>query len=59
MLSWIFGAIDTDQMLPAAGYGYGLMLQGAATRSGRERIAKKVSVFERAMTRRTRRALAA
>lgn len=59
MLSWIFGAIDTDQMLPAVGYGYGLMLQGAATRSGRERIAKKVSVFEKAMTRRTRRALAA
>ena len=59
MLSWIFGAIDTDQMLPAAGFGYGLMLQGAATKTGRERIARKTAVFEKAMTRRTRRALAA
>ncbi len=59
MLSWIFGAIATEQMLPAAGYGYGLMLQGAATRSGRERIAKKTASFEKAMTRRTRRAIAA
>lgn len=59
MLSWIFGAIDTDQMLPAAGYGYGLMLQGAATRAGRERIAKKVASYEKTLTRRTRRAIAA
>lgn len=59
MLSWIFGAIDTDQMLPGAGYGYGLMLQGAATKAGRERIAKKTASFEKALTRRSRRALAA
>ncbi len=60
MLSWIFGAIDTAQMLPAAGCGYGLMLQGAATCArGARRIAKKIASYEKTMTRRTRRAVAA
>jgi AcrR family transcriptional regulator len=59
MLSWIFGAIESDQMLPAAGYGYGLMLQGAATKAGRERIDKKIASYQKLLTRRPRRAAAA
>lgn len=59
MLSWIVGAIDTDQMLPAAGYGYALKLNGAATKAGRERIGKKIASYQRLLTRRPRRAAAA
>jgi AcrR family transcriptional regulator len=59
MFSWTMGAIDTDQVLPAAGYGYALKLQGAATRAGRERTGKKIVSYQRLMTRRTRSAVAA
>lgn len=59
MLSWIMGAIETDQMLPAAGYGYALKLQGAATKAGRERLMKKVVSYQKFLTRVQRRAAAA
>ncbi len=51
MLSWIMGAIDTDQMLPAAGYGYALKLQGAATKKARPRLAKKVAAYQKFLNR--------
>jgi len=59
MLSWIMGAIETEQMLAAAGYGYALKLQGAATKSGRERLMKKVLFYQKFLTRSQRRAAAA
>lgn len=57
MLSWVMDGIATEHMLPVAGYGYALMLQGAATKSGRERLSKKIASFQRALTK-TRRAAA-
>lgn len=58
MLSWVMEAIDTDDMLPAAGYGYALKLQGAATKSGRERLSKKVAAYQKSLTKAQRRAAA-
>ena len=58
MLSWVMEAIETDDMLPAAGYGYALKLQGAATKTGRERLSKKVAAYQKSLTRAQRRAAA-
>lgn len=47
MLAWVMGQIDSEDMVPAAGFGYALKLQGAATASGRERLAKKVASYQK------------
>jgi AcrR family transcriptional regulator len=59
MLGWVVGAIDTNQMLPAAGYGYALKLKGAATKAGRERLSKKIATYQKFLSRIHRRAAAA
>jgi AcrR family transcriptional regulator len=59
MLSWVMGGLATNEMLPAAGYAYALALQGAATKSGRERLAKKVTLYQKQHARSQRRAAAA
>jgi hypothetical protein len=51
MLSWVMGAIDASQMLPAAGYAYSLLLQGAATKSGHERLARKITSYQKLLKR--------
>ncbi|MCC6920579.1 MAG: TetR/AcrR family transcriptional regulator [Alphaproteobacteria bacterium] len=47
MLAWVMGGIESEDMVAAAGLGYALKLQGAATASGRERLAKKVSAYQK------------
>jgi len=47
MLAWVMGQIESEDMVPSAGYGYALKLQGAATASGRERLAKKVISYQK------------
>jgi AcrR family transcriptional regulator len=59
MLSWVMDGIQTEHMLPAAGYGYALMLQGAATKTGRERLSKKIATYHKSLARTQRRAAAA
>ena len=58
MLAWVMGGIATNEMLPTAGYAYALALQGAATRSGRERLQKKVVAYQKQLLRNHRRAAA-
>jgi AcrR family transcriptional regulator len=59
MLSWVMGGLTTNEMLPAAGYAYALALQGAATKNGRERLSKKVALYQKQLARTQRRAAAA
>lgn len=54
MLAWVMGGIETKEMLAAAGYAYALALQGAATRSGRERIQKKIAIYQKQLARQQR-----
>jgi AcrR family transcriptional regulator len=54
MLSWVMGGIATGEMLAAAGYAYALALQGAATKHGRERLQKKIAVYQKHLTRQRR-----
>jgi AcrR family transcriptional regulator len=42
MLNWVLGALSTDELEPAAAYGYALALGGAATPPWRERLAARV-----------------
>jgi AcrR family transcriptional regulator len=42
MLNWVLGALSTDELEPAAAYGYALALGGAATPAWRERLATRV-----------------
>ncbi len=58
MLGWVVGAIETDQMLPAAGFGYALKLRGAATKTGRERLSKKIATYQKFLSRVQKRAAA-
>jgi len=51
MLAWVMDALETDQMLAAAGFGYAIALQGAATPAGRERIAKKTAMYQKMLAR--------
>jgi AcrR family transcriptional regulator len=54
MLSWVMGGTRTDEMLPAAGYAYALVLKGAATRSGQERLQRKISAYQKQLGRHRR-----
>lgn len=47
MLSWVIGGLTTSGVMPAAGFAYALALQGAATKTGRERLAKKVASYQK------------
>lgn len=58
MLAWVMDGIATSEMLPTAGYAYALTLQGAATKSGRERLSKKIATYQKQLTRSQRRAAA-
>ncbi len=55
MLAWVMGQIESDDMVSAAGFGYALKLQGAATEAGRERLAKKVSSYQKMLVKSARR----
>jgi AcrR family transcriptional regulator len=55
MLAWVMGGIESDDMVPAAGFGYALKLQGAATPSGSERLAKKVVSYQKVLAKSSRR----
>jgi len=59
MLGWVVGAIETNQMLPAVGYGYALKLRGAATKLGRDKLAKKITAYQKFLSRPQKRAAAA
>jgi AcrR family transcriptional regulator len=59
MLSWVMGGIDTDHMLPVSAYGYAIMLQGAATKTGAERLSKKIATYQKALAKSRRTAVAA
>ena len=52
MLSWVLGGIDTCDMLPAAGFAYALALKGAATKSGREHLTKRIATYQKHLARR-------
>jgi len=58
MLSWVTGGIATNEMLPVAGYAYALALSGAATKSGRDRLQRKVAACQKQLARSQRRAAA-
>jgi AcrR family transcriptional regulator len=58
MLSWVMDAIETEHVLAVAGYGYALMLQGAATKMGREKLSKKIAAYHKSLSRSTRKAAA-
>ncbi len=58
MLSWVMGGTATSEMLPAAGYAYALALQGAATKTGRERLQKKIAAYQKQLARERRAAAA-
>ncbi len=46
MLGWIMGAIETDQIEPAIGYGYALSLAGAASEAEQPRALARVQEFQ-------------
>jgi AcrR family transcriptional regulator len=54
MLAWVMGGIETKEMLATVGYAYALALQGAATKSGRERLQKKIATYLKQLTRQRR-----
>lgn len=51
MLSWAMGSLDTDQLMPAAGLGYALVLAASATPAGRGLLDKKIAAFQKMLHR--------
>jgi AcrR family transcriptional regulator len=49
MLSWAMGTMATDELLPASGLGYALVLYSAATPAGRIHLDRQIARY-RAMT---------
>ncbi len=49
MLSWAMGTMATDELLPASGLGYALVLYSAATPAGRIHLDRQITRY-RAMT---------
>ena len=59
MLSWVLGALTVEDLEPATGYGYALALRGAASEAWQERLARKITEFQKPMLRRQSRPAAA
>jgi AcrR family transcriptional regulator len=54
MLSWAMGSLDTDQLMPAAGLGYALVLAASATPEGRRLLDKKIAAFQKMLHRKAK-----
>jgi hypothetical protein len=59
MLNWVLGALATDELQPAAAYGYALTLRGAATSEWQDRLAAKIADHQAQLIALRRRAAAA
>ena len=46
MQNWVLGALEVDELQPAAGYGYALTLRGAATQAWQDRLAERIVSFQ-------------
>jgi len=51
MLNWVLGALDVDELEPAAGYGYALTLRGAATRGWQAALAERIAGYQARLVR--------
>ena len=47
MLNWALGSLATEELAPAAAYGYALTLRGAATPEWQDRLARKIDDYQR------------
>ncbi len=59
MLNWVLGGVATEELEPAAAYGYALTLAGAATPAWRERLGARVVDCQAKLLKRRKRAPAA
>ena len=59
MLNWVLGSLATEELAPAAGYGYALTLRGAATPRWQDPLALKIGEYQDQMLKLRRRAAAA
>jgi AcrR family transcriptional regulator len=50
MLNWVLGAIAVEELQAAAGYGYALILRGAAMGDWQEFLARKIAEFQDQIT---------
>ncbi len=59
MLNWVLGGIATDELEPAAGYGFALALRGAAAEAWQPRLERRVLAYQKQLQTLRRRATAA
>jgi AcrR family transcriptional regulator len=50
MLNWVLGALAVEELQAAAGYGYALVLRGAATGEWQALLARKIGDFQDQLT---------
>lgn len=53
MLSWAMGTMPTDELLPASGLGYALVLSSAATPAGRIHLDRQIERYRAMLTNRS------
>ncbi|MFI4975485.1 MAG: TetR/AcrR family transcriptional regulator [Caulobacterales bacterium] len=59
MLNWVLGALTVEELEPAAGYGYALILRGAASAAWQDRLSGKIADYQKLLVKLRRRAAAA
>lgn len=51
MLAWVLGAIEVEELIPSVGYGYALVLRGAATGAYQAPIEARLLAYQEALRR--------
>jgi hypothetical protein len=46
MLNWVLGSLAVEELQAAAGYGYALVLRGAAAAAWQDALAQKITDFQ-------------
>ena len=59
MLNWVLGALTTEELQAAAGYGYALALRGAAADAWRDRLTTRIEDYQALLIAQRRGAVAA